>query len=77
MKKDALYKPLLRKFRAFFRKIMDSVGLSKGCFHWPIERLKKQVKTLMTFLELPNYLIDEKTFCQMAIILFPAIRKSS
>ena len=30
IKKDALYKPLLRKFRNFLRKYMDSYKMLKG-----------------------------------------------
>ena len=43
IKKDALYKPLLRKFRTFFRKLFDELGLSKGCHYWPAERIRKKV----------------------------------
>lgn len=41
IKKDALYKPLLRKFRAFLRKVFDCLGLSKGCNTWAPSRLLK------------------------------------
>ena len=58
LKKDALYKPLLRSFRAFFRKLIDIIGLSKGCHHWSNERLRKQVLIFMSFLELPACFMD-------------------
>ena len=75
LKKDALYKPLLRKFRTFFRKLIDSLGLSKGCHHWSAERLRKQVWTFMHFLELPSCFMDMKTLSCMTIILFPTVVK--
>ena len=41
LKKDALYKPLIRKFRTFFRKLMDSLGLTQGCHHWSKDRYRR------------------------------------
>jgi hypothetical protein len=40
IKKDALYKPLLRKFRNFLRKELDSYGLLKGCHYWNSDRMR-------------------------------------
>ena len=75
LKKDALYKPLLRKFRTFYRKLIDSLGLSKGCHHWSATRLRKQVWTFMHFLEIPPCFMDVKSLCSIAVILFPTIVK--
>ena len=75
LKKDALYKPLLRKFRNFFRKLMDSSGLSRGCHHWQKERCRMQIRTFMSWLKLPPPFQDEKSFCSMTIILFPSLKK--
>ena len=75
LKKDALYKPLLRNFRTFYRKLIDSVGLSKGCHHWSIERLRKQVWVFMSFLELPACFMDTRSFTCITVILFPTIVK--
>ena len=75
LKKDALYKPLLRKFRTFYRKLIDSLGLSKGCHHWSAARLRKQVWTFMHFLEIPSCFMDVRSLCSMAVILFPTVVK--
>ena len=75
LKKDALYKPLLRSFRAFFRKLIDIIGLSKGCHHWSNERLRKQVWIFMSFLELPACFMDQRSFTAIVVILFPTIIK--
>jgi len=75
LKKDALYKPLLRKFRTFYRKLVDRLGLSRACHHWSAERLRQQVWTFMHFLEVPTHLMDSKSLCCMAVILFPIIVK--
>lgn len=75
LKKDALYKPLIRKFRTFFRKLMDSLGLTQGCHHWSKDRYRRQIKQFMHFLELPPFLNDEKSFSGMAVLLFPTIHK--
>ena len=76
LKKDAMYKPLLRKFRTFYRKLMDGIGLAKGCHHWSSKRTRKQVWAFMHFLELPACFMDERSFCSMAIILFPTMNRT-
>jgi hypothetical protein len=68
IKKDALYKPLLRKFRSFLRKVFDGLGLSKGCHYWapdtpnrssvnqPLfvhERMKRQVLSFANKIHIP------------------------
>ena len=58
IKKDALYKPLLRKFRTFFRKLLDERGLSKGCHYWTADRMRKQIMAYMKLLELPSAFMD-------------------
>ena len=73
MKKDALYKPLLRKFRTFFRKLMDELKLSKGCHYWPAERMRGRVWSFMSILELPPVLMDLKSLNMMMLLLFPTI----
>ena len=75
LKKDALYKPLLRKFRTFFRKLFDCLGLSKGCHHWSAARLRKQIWTFMHFLEIPTCFMDVKSLCSMTVLLFPTVVK--
>lgn len=53
IKKDALYKPLLRKFRAFLRKVFDGLGLSKGCHYWAADRMLKQITTFAQKIKIP------------------------
>ena len=47
IKKDALYKPLLRKFRNFLRKHMESFGLLKQCHYWKSKAMKAAVWDFM------------------------------
>lgn len=56
IKKDALYKPLLRKFRSFLRKVFDGLGLSKGCHYWAPERMQRQVLTFANKIRIPQQL---------------------
>ena len=39
IKKDTMYKFLLRKFRSFLRKCMDSYKMLKGFQDWTTERM--------------------------------------
>ena len=71
IKKDALYKPLLRKFRTFVRKLFDGTGLAKGCHSWNADKMKTQVWSFMHVMELPACFKDMKTLCMMTILLFP------
>lgn len=75
IKKDALYKPLLRKFRNFLRKLLDSRGLSKGCHYWTAERMRRKVWKFMHELELPACFMDLKSLNMMMLMLFPTIAK--
>ena len=43
IKKDALYKPLLRKFRNFLRKHMETFGLLKTCYYWQTKVMRDKV----------------------------------
>jgi len=74
--KDRLYKPLLRKFRTFFRSLIDKVKLSKGCYTWSAEKMQQQVWTFMHLLELPECFKDTKSLSCMMILLFPTIVKN-
>lgn len=75
IKKDALYKPLLRKFRNFLRKLLDARGLSKGCHYWTSERMRRKVWKFMHVLELPKCYMDLKSLNMMMLLLFPTIAK--
>ena len=75
IKKDALYKPLLRKFRNFLRKLLDVQGLSKGCHYWTADRMKKQIWKFMHLLELPRVFMDTRSLTMMMLIIFPTIAK--
>ena len=75
IKKDALYKPLLRKFRNFYRKLLDAQGLSKGCHYWTADRMKKQIWKFMHQLELPRVFMDTRSLSMIMLIIFPTIAK--
>ena len=53
IKKDALYKPLFRKFRAFLRKVFDGLGLSKGCHYWASDKFRKQIIAFANQIKIP------------------------
>ena len=73
IKKDALYKPLLRKFRNFLRKHMDTFQLLKGYLYWPIQRLRSQVWKYMKEIQLPKEFMTSKYHVMISLILFPTI----
>lgn len=72
IKKDALYKPLFRKFRAFLRKVFDGLGLSKGCHYWASDRMIKQIMIFANKIKIPPEFKTRKTYAMLAVILFPA-----
>ena len=53
IKKDALYKPLLRKFRNFLRQLMGELDLLRGHAHYEADRLRKNVWKFMKMINLP------------------------
>ena len=75
IKKDALYKPLLRKFRNFLRKHMESYGLLKSYHYWSTRSMKAKVWEYMGKLELPPKFMTQKCLSMMVLLLFPTIRK--
>jgi hypothetical protein len=75
IKKDALYKPLLRKFRAFLRKVFDGLGLSKGCHYWARDKMIQQVMTFATKINLPMNLRTSRNYAILTVILFPSTMK--
>lgn len=75
IKKDALYKPLLRKFRAFLRKVFDGLGLSKGCHYWASDKMIQQVMVFVVKIRLPMHMRTPKTYAMLTVMLFPATIK--
>jgi hypothetical protein len=75
IKKDALYKPLLRKFRAFLRKVFDGLGLSKGCHYWACDKMIAQVIAFTSKIKMPHHLRTPKTYAMLTVMLFPSTIK--
>ena len=77
VKLSALYKPLLRRFRAHFRAKFDEFHNKKLCQHWANERYLKEVRAFMVKgLVLPDALQDNDSTIKMVTLLFPCtIRK--
>lgn len=53
IKKDALYKPLLRRFRNYLRKELDAYGLLKGCHYWNSDRMRQKIWLFMNNFKFP------------------------
>jgi hypothetical protein len=77
IKKDALYKPLLRKFRTYLRFLIDESGFSQGCQHLTLARILKKVKQFMIYLDIPEHFMNTKSQHMMTLILFPFLVKKS
>ena len=75
IKKDALYKPLLRKFRNFLRMQMESFDLPKTCHFWSVKIMRNCVWDFMLKLELPPKFMTHKCLAMMILLVFPAILK--
>ncbi len=74
IKKDALYKPLLRKFRNFLRQLMKELNLLKGWQYWEADRLRKRVWSFMVAISLPKMFFTQKHFAMMTLLLFPTMQ---
>ena len=77
VKIDALYKPILRRFRAFFRSKFDCHHNVKHFQHWTANAYIKNVQIFMTEdLKLPETLLDIENIVKMITLLFPcSLRK--
>lgn len=53
VKRDALWKPLLRKFRQWVRSLMSKHNLDVGCHYWQFNRMVQKTKELMKIIEVP------------------------
>jgi hypothetical protein len=53
VKRDALWKPLLRKFRQWVRGLMSKYSLDVGCHYWQFNRMVQKTKELMKIIGVP------------------------
>ena len=76
IKIDALYKPILRRFRSVLRKQFELNHNVKRFQHWTISEFIKHVtKFLLDYVEAPPELLEKDCINTMLIILFPCIIK--
>ena len=76
IKIDALYKPILRRFRSVLRKQFELNHNVKRFQHWTISEFMTQVtKFLLNYVEAPPELLEKDSVDTMLIILFPCIIK--
>ena len=73
---DCLFKPLLRRFRHYFRDRFDSNHNKRSYHRWSIQKYLQHVHTYMKKeLALPDELLDEESIGKMLTILFPQSNK--
>ena len=76
IKIDALYKPILRRFRSTFRKQFELNQNVKRFQHWSINDYIQNVTTFMSeFEDMPEVLLETEHVKKMLILLFPCIVK--
>lgn len=80
IKRDALWKPLLRKFRQWVRSLMQTnstegeIQMDIGCHYWSFKRMIAKVQDLMLFYNMPELILrDDKYLHQMILLLFPTM----
>jgi hypothetical protein len=71
IKKDALYKPLFRKFRQYFRFLFEKRMGVRGFHNWARGELRQQVWVFMHAIGLPEYLKSIVSLHSMMYLLFP------
>ena len=78
IKLDSLYKPILRRFRSYFRSVFDLSHNPKTYQHWSNDSFLIKVREHCTYyLKLPEELLDEESIIKILTILFPcSIRKN-
>ena len=76
IKIDALYKPVLRRFRSTFRKEFEAKHSVKRFQHWTISDFTLHIAGFMAEeLAVPVDLLNEQNVLKMLIILFPCVHK--
>ena len=76
VKLDAVYKPILRKFRSYLREKFDQSQKKKGYVHWTTDRYIHQVRAFMVRdLNLPSALLDSASIAKMLTLVFPCTIK--
>lgn len=83
IKRDALWKPLLRKFRQWVRSLMskdpngageNELSMDIGCHYWSFKRMKQKVVEMMVYYNMPQSLKnDEVHVFEMILLLFPTM----
>ena len=69
---DTLFKPLLRRFRDYFRTRFNSRYDRRNHSRWPISKHVQLVETFMSKeLALPHELLDQENTAKMMTLLFP------
>ena len=76
IKIDALYKPILRRFRSTFRKQFEVNQNVKRFQHWNSnDYILNVTKFMSEFEDLPEVLLDPEHVKKMLVLLFPCIVK--
>ena len=71
----SLFKPLLRRFRSFFRTKFDQGRKISLYQHWKPEGFVLHTKKFMKSLKVPDALMDEASMLKILTIIFPCTIK--
>ena len=71
----SLFKPLLRRFRSFFRTKFDQGRKISLYQHWKPETFVLHTKKFMKSLGVPDALMDEASMLKILTIIFPCTIK--
>ena len=71
----SLFKPLLRRFRSFFRTKFDQGRKISLYQHWKPETFVLHTKKYMKSLGIPDALMDEASMLKILTIIFPCTIK--
>ena len=73
---DAVYKPILRKFRSYLREKFDASQTKRDYVHWKTERYMQKIGAFMVKeLNLPTALLDQQCVALMLTLIFPCTIK--
>ena len=72
VKLDAIYKPILRRFRKYFRAKFDETQKNHGYIHWTAEKYFQNLQIfVMRDLKLPPELQDDQSVVKVLTLVFP------
>ena len=71
IKRDALWKPILRKFRQFVRQLLQDADLQTGCHYWSFSRMFSKVQQLTRVIGFSDK--KNESVYAMILLIFPTM----